>query len=151
VICIYALYDPRLPEPDGRHIRYIGLSIDPFRRLEQHVYEARGDGERRRMCRWIRELLRDGVQPAVTVLNVVHTEGEAADLERRRIDQLRASGFRLTNRAPGDRKRPGPPKVNFTVALDKKMAGGLRACQAATGATVQEHIRRAIRQYLSNL
>lgn len=90
---VYALYDPR--EPD--HIRYIGFTIDPDRRLVEHLKEKNASYK----SRWVQKLLRNGYQPQLVVLAGAKTREEILELEISYIAQYRQEGHRLTNGTKG--------------------------------------------------
>jgi hypothetical protein len=60
--CIYVLKSP----VDDR-VMYVGKSIDPELRFEQHIYEAKRE-EQNRKAQWIRELLSCGLLPILEVI-----------------------------------------------------------------------------------
>jgi hypothetical protein len=65
---IYGLLDPR----DG-HLRYVGMSVDPWRRLRDHVLErarlARGaPAPKSDRVRWLASLVEVGLAPQLLVL-----------------------------------------------------------------------------------
>jgi hypothetical protein len=66
---IYALEDPRDSIP-----RYIGKSNDPDKRLRGHINEAARNTDKKRTDHknnWIRSLLKDGIEPVVSILDEV--------------------------------------------------------------------------------
>lgn len=92
MITIYALKDPR----DGV-IRYVGKTKNALsKRLTAHRNEKR----QTRKCRWLAKLRRDGVEPAVVVLEEVQ-ETTWEESERFWIKWCRISGFDLTNHTDG--------------------------------------------------
>jgi predicted GIY-YIG superfamily endonuclease len=90
---VYALYDPR--EPD--HIRYIGFTADPDRRLIQHLKENSASYK----SRWVQKLLRNGHQPHLVILGEAKTREEILELEINYIAKYRQEGNRLTNGTEG--------------------------------------------------
>ncbi len=79
-IWIYSLEDPR----DGE-ILYVGKSVDPERRLGEHITEARsGRMENRALCRWLLDLDRLGLRPVLNVETECRSPYEA-DIEEQRL------------------------------------------------------------------
>jgi len=65
---IYCLKDPRQPN----EVRYVGYTaFGPRRRLQEHISEAKDERRLGHKNKWIRSLLRDGVQPIVEELEIV--------------------------------------------------------------------------------
>jgi GIY-YIG catalytic domain len=92
---IYALLCPQ------GEIRYIGKTIDPKKRLAQHINAAKTLRTKHHASNWIRSLLASGEKPAMEIIHEV-PEGEnweAYEIEA--ISAFRAEGHRLTNTSPG--------------------------------------------------
>jgi hypothetical protein len=62
VIYIYGLVDPRTNQ-----VRYIGASLDPWRRRSEHLSEARSSSQTPKAL-WLRDLLCAGLEPSLTIL-----------------------------------------------------------------------------------
>lgn len=91
-VYIYALIDPR----DDK-IRYIGKSISPERRYEQHLHEKEiNEGK----IGWINGLQMRGMQPEMKILEVAH-EKNWEKRERWWIKRGREFGWPLLNISPG--------------------------------------------------
>ena len=84
---IYALIDP-----NSFRVHYVGQSINPLTRLEQHVADI-GPSKR---AQWIRELTTTGQLPMMKILEVV-TDSQADECEQRWIDEMQRQGEPLTN------------------------------------------------------
>lgn len=98
-VTIYALVDPSQNDPQGA-IRYIGKSHkNPQRRLRQHVRAALR-GSSYHCHRWIRTLLKRGLNPGLLILREVSAES-ASTAEREEIATWKARGARLTNLTEG--------------------------------------------------
>src|SRR5664280_1343009 len=99
---VYELLDPRTGE-----IRYVGwTSNSPALRLQQHLWDARYLQAKPHRCKWILELLRDGLIPLLDVVAI----GEVAEgpaTERAVIAARRRAGMRLTNVTDGGEGAPG--------------------------------------------
>lgn len=86
---VYALVDPR-----NGAVRYVGLSSDARRRLQQHVK----DGYSKSKFAWIKELSAANLQPTLVRLEVfVALHVEARQTERAWIERLRRLGHPLLN------------------------------------------------------
>lgn len=94
LVTLYGLVDPR-----NDQVRYIGKSVDPPRRLNQHLREARKSESQDYKSRWIRTLLAINLLPVLTVLEVV-TSDEWQARERELIAEYRRR-FDLTNITAG--------------------------------------------------
>lgn len=91
---IYVLRDPRTGE-----VRYVGkTALSLAGRMSAHRRDARG-GRQTHSAKWIRALLRAGIEPIAQVIEEV-AEGWA-ERERFWIAHFRAQGARLTNLADG--------------------------------------------------
>ena len=93
---IYALTDPRTEE-----VRYIGKTInEPLFRLGKHLEEARGD-----VCgyknNWIRGLLLLGLEPGLSVLEIIFYPESWQEREKWWIAFAREQQYRLTNVSGG--------------------------------------------------
>jgi hypothetical protein len=107
---IYGLSDPRITL-----IRYIGQTIHgPGYRIKGHIVSAKS-GAKLRVYSWIRKLLREGVEPVETVLEII--EGTQADLdwaETNWILQYRLAGVDLTNCTDGGKGIRGHKHTKIT-------------------------------------
>lgn len=100
---IYVLIDPR-----NAAIRYLGVSVQPHTRLQQHISCA--TSERRdsqpSTGQWIRELAGTGLSPEMKI--VEQFEADSNDLrvsiEGEWIWHLRDTGAQLLNRYPSTRR-----------------------------------------------
>ena len=89
---IYGLYDPR----DGE-LRYVGMSVQPEIRFNQHLNDGRGSTHK---LRWLAKLARLGLKPEIKVLDIVDVD-EAPTREIEIIALMRDRGVRLTNATVG--------------------------------------------------
>lgn len=74
---VYGLVDPR-----GSRLFYVGLSVDPWRRLREHCTAPTPIGER------IREMQGFGFDPSIIVFSEFKTRAEAQFLERLLISSV---------------------------------------------------------------
>jgi hypothetical protein len=91
-VYIYALIDPR-----DEKIRYIGQSIKPDKRYEQHLNEIETNPGK---IGWINGLEIRGLKPEMKILEVAN-EKTWQDRERWWIERGREFGWPLLNIAPG--------------------------------------------------
>jgi hypothetical protein len=92
---IYGLFDPR-----NCQLRYIGKSNNPERRLRQHITEARHSRKHRYLLGWIKQLLSEGLEPAVEVLEEC-TQDIWQESEKAWIADCKEYGLRLVNGTDG--------------------------------------------------
>lgn len=93
---VYALIDPRL---DTLAIRYVGKSVDPARRAEDHRACPGRTGHNPHKDNWIRQLQSSGTNPSIQVLQ--ECTGDASWYEIEWIALCRAQGEPLTNLSKG--------------------------------------------------
>lgn len=93
---IYGLYNPVTFE-----LRYIGKTVNPKKRLEKHIQEAKGRyGYNHYKERWIRQLLSNNIEPILITIGKC-TEDNWQEVEREYINTARQRGINLTNLADG--------------------------------------------------
>lgn len=128
---VYALIDPRTQE-----VRYVGKTTqEPARRLQLHLARARG-GYRAHVCSWIKELLRLGMFPGLTVLETV--QGDGSNEERAWITYGRKRGWRLTNHTDGGEGSAG-------LRASEETRAKMREAQQRILADPTESVRRSNR------
>lgn len=89
---IYGLIDPETEE-----IRYVGKSIRPTQRLQNHMNEVSNCHR----SHWLQSLKRRGLKPELMILESVHGEWPWQESERYWIKRLKDAGCRLTNNTSG--------------------------------------------------
>lgn len=99
IVYIYGLFDPR-----DNQLRYVGKTINLEGRLRSHIDWARDDVSCPKSD-WIKELLRLGLEPVISILEETDEEGWA-EAERRWIADCRTKGLKIFNVADGG---PNPP------------------------------------------
>lgn len=98
MIYIYGLFDP-----GNLSLRYIGKTDNIGFRLDGHIRRARHrNGNNRYKDNWIRQLLSEGLEPAIEVLEEC-TEDNWQEVESAWIKEAREKGARLTNIYEGGR------------------------------------------------
>lgn len=108
---IYLLLDPM-----HREARYVGQTVQPAARLQQHLL-CRDNNHRKN--EWITRLAADGLQPRMVVVATCLL-GEADVLETEWINRLRCEGADLYNEyAPA----PAYSRVTFIPAVELSLAG----------------------------
>jgi predicted GIY-YIG superfamily endonuclease len=100
-------YDPTPPayfyvliEPDTQHVRYVGWTHDPQRRINQHVDFVRKTPWRKTVkSEWILEMTSRGVYPEMRIVDVLTdaTRIQILAHERSLIAKHRAEGCQLIN------------------------------------------------------
>lgn len=97
---IYMLIDIRTSMPF-----YIGQSVEPLRRLDEHIKAARSWADTNyEKSVYIRSLLSDGLVPMLIILDSISTQcqNEAQTLELAYINQALAEGISLTGYEMGN-------------------------------------------------
>lgn len=127
---IYCLSDPRTKE-----VRYIGKTErSPLVRLSHHLCIARS-GKRRYVYNWIRNLLKDGHIPIISILEICSIKGWE-EREKYWIAYGKSIGWRLTNLTAGGEGTKG---YLFTEEVKDKM----RSAKVGTKLT-EQHIQSII-------
>ena len=87
----YTIYLYELTDPLNRNYAYIGLSVDPKVRLNQHMTDllVRTGRSGIRKNKWIMSLRRKNLKPILTILSKV-TFKESSDAERDAIRMCKA-------------------------------------------------------------
>ena len=93
---IYALHCPI-----AKTVRYIGKSVDPTERFEQHLYFAKTRRANHHTARWIRKVLSAGLTPTLEVFYEVKEDEDWREAERFWIAEAESFGWRLTNTTAG--------------------------------------------------
>jgi len=92
---IYSLSDPNTKE-----IRYIGQTNDINRRLRDHINSSvniKNKQYNTHKCCWIRQLLEQGIEPIISIIEEMKTLEESNINERFWIEKLTNEGIKLTN------------------------------------------------------
>ena len=114
---IYALTDPRTEE-----VRYIGKTVnEPLFRLERHLEEAQKDVCTYK-CDWIRSLISKGLEPGLSVLEIVFYPDIWQERERWWIAFARERGFHLTNLTDGGEGGAGMLGHKHTLESKRRMS-----------------------------
>lgn len=93
IIFIYGLIDPRTSE-----IRYIGYTPDLDKRLRYHIKDSKK--EHNHKANWIKQLLREGLKPEITILQEVpYNQWAIAEMAWIRLGW--EEGWPLTNDTEG--------------------------------------------------
>lgn len=107
-VYIYALVDPTTDE-----IRYVGKSIRPKERLQNHCAEK----SRTWRTNWIRSLAALGQRPRIRILEILDRDDDWQKAEREWIANLRNHGARLTNCTSGGDGVPDlPPEIRARIS-----------------------------------
>ena len=116
-VFIYGLVDPISNE-----IRYVGKSVDPEGRLEQHIK----DQSHVYRTYWIRSLLKRGLKPTCIILERVEPSNDWEASERYWIAYGHEQGWRLTNlTSGGDGLHDPSPETRAKMSKSQKARGPL--------------------------
>jgi len=141
-VSVYALLDPRVGKA-----RYVGRSVDPERRLSEHVTRARKGLGRSHRCNWIRQLDGEGLRPGVVVLEHGLTADESVVAERWWILKLRSLGLPLVNHTDGGEGSRGKLRGPMSEAQKRKLSEAKKGHPPTPGMTGKRHsaeTRRAL-------
>lgn len=94
-IYVYVLTDPRYPDD----VRYVGVTVNPQRRMREHILEAK-NGKRSHRANWIRSLLNDELLPIMAEIDETNNE-EWQQCEVAWIAYYREMGCDLVNSTDG--------------------------------------------------
>lgn len=83
------------------HIRYIGKSIAPEKRLSAHITGAVTRAYDHHTARWIRRLVAQGKRPSLSILQTVLPDEDWRAIERSWISRAKSLGWLLTNTTAG--------------------------------------------------
>lgn len=92
-VYIYGLTDPETDE-----VRYIGKSIRPFERFQNHMHEPPSNCHR---SHWIQSLKKRGLEPGMVIFEEIIGAWPWQESERYWIARGRRLGWRLTNNTSG--------------------------------------------------
>ena len=93
---IYALHCPI-----AKTVRYIGKTVNPKSRFEDHLQAARSGKSDHHTARWLRKLLSAGLKPQLEIIETLK-DGECwKEFERFYIEHGAEFGWKLTNTNPG--------------------------------------------------
>jgi hypothetical protein len=92
MIHIYKLIDPR-----NDNIRYIGKTVNPYRRIHSHISKAKLMTNKTHSGNWIRSLLFEGLKPRMEIIETIDNTLEWSEREIYWIKFYRELGVDLTN------------------------------------------------------
>lgn len=93
---IYALHCPI-----AKTVRYIGKSVNPSERFEQHLYFAKTNRSNHHTARWLRKLLSQGLLPTLDAFYEIKEGEDWREVERFWISEAESFGWKLTNTTAG--------------------------------------------------
>lgn len=95
-VSIYTLSDPRTTQ-----VRYVGKSVDPVRRLRNHLTPSRLTRQTTHLANWLKLLKSLGLRPLLAVVESNLTEESWPIRETYWISKFKEDGCDLTNCLPG--------------------------------------------------
>lgn len=96
-----SIYIYGLAHPTTGEIRYIGKSVQPEKRLREHVLSAQSGKTQHHAARWIRTLLSKNLCPKQTILMEIPDGSKWSHFEQFFIASAKSMGLRLTNSTAG--------------------------------------------------
>jgi predicted GIY-YIG superfamily endonuclease len=120
---------------DSSGIRYVGVSVNPHRRIKYHVYEATNEKNKSynlHKSRWLRSIDFDFMHRVV----FFGTEAECYEKEVELIQKLKSKGKRLVNTSKGGDK---PPRINELPNFEQTRK---KISQKAIGRKISEETRK---------
>ncbi len=143
---VYALIDPRT-----NCVRYIGKTHrTAHRRLRRHLSTCYLGGETHRE-RWLRSLVRLGLEPKIEILQECSDAQELCEAERNQIRLFRESGADLTNATAGGDGGCGPHTAESKAKISKALSGRIRSEQQRLRIGLANRGRKATPETLAKL
>jgi hypothetical protein len=93
---IYALCDPR-----NNRIRYVGKADNVKKRVQNHMCPSNLKRKNRHVCQWLSSLVKLGVRPDVKILEILESDSDWEQIEKKWISHFRNIGLDLTNITDG--------------------------------------------------
>ena len=113
---VYFLADPRSGE-----VRYVGLSKQIKKRVQQHCAIGSDNGTKEKK-KWISELKNAGLSPEVVEVEYHNTKKDGANSEKEWISIMREGGCNLTNReAVALRKKSATIYIRFPDDIESQV------------------------------
>lgn len=104
-ITIEVVYIYGLVEPDTGKLRYIGKSIRPYERLQNHI----NDQSKCHRTNWIRGLINRGLKPELVLLESIQGAWPWQESEKWWIREAKRRGWNLVNGTSGGDGLCNPP------------------------------------------
>jgi hypothetical protein len=132
---VYELIDPRTNEP-----RYVGITVNPNLRFEQHMSDKQNDKKRI----WIQELSDARLEPRMKILEVAESYDEGRQKEKDWIKARLTGGHCLTNIRSNihheksvihEKSIIDPLKRKANIAIDDSFGGWIGVAERDYGAT----------------
>jgi hypothetical protein len=133
-VYIYALC-----ESDGETVRYVGKTVDLYKRYNQHMRSAKS-AKRTRKSNWIKHVLGEGAQPIMRELECVPPSGDWEARERYWIAYYRELGFDLTNLTDGGEGTSGMPKSEEWRRKASEAHAGMKASDETRRKLSEAHV-----------
>jgi len=132
---VYVLKDPITGE-----IKYVGKTINPEKRIKEHIGEAVKSAQK---ISWILSLLNQGVEPIIEI--IASEDGDGSQLEKKYIREYISQGMQLLNIQNNEKNqgsRIGRKRRPHTRPNRKKGPGSEYAVSKATEAAHEKYIER---------
>lgn len=138
-VFVYTLADPR----DAESVRYVGICLNPRRRLASHLSQC--ERGRTRRANWVRKVKRAGLVPVMAIVEEVDGPDWGAR-ERAWIVRLRGQGYDLVNANEG-----GRGGLNPSAETRQKMSDARRRYYQGVSPAVRQAIGERLRSSQQNM
>jgi len=136
IVYIYVLKDPKTLE-----VKYVGRSVNPKNRYQQHIHSGKSEGSKNRKDAWIKSLLNLNLKPILEVIDKLENYKDVEDVKRR--EEFFILEFRKTCNLKNDRDIV-ENGYNFSKESRQKMSDAQKGNTNRKGKKLSEESRKNI-------